>query len=64
MMDNFNCTKCNVVANSLSMSCPSCGSRFYAGNGTQRIVGILALLSVAIAAGFFTIVQSVPAIAS
>jgi len=63
-MESFNCNKCNVVANSLSMSCPSCGSRFYAGNGKQRILGIVALLSVAIATGFFTIVQSVPAIAS
>jgi len=62
-MENFNCNKCNVVANSLSMSCPSCGSSFYVGTGKQRALGILALLSVAIATGLFTIVQSVPAIA-
>jgi len=63
-MENYNCKKCNVVANSLSISCPSCGSRFYAVNDKQRILGIVALISVAIATGFFTIVQSVPAIAS
>ncbi len=63
-MENFNCSKCNVVANSLSNSCPSCGGRFYSVNYRQRALGIATLLCIATAAGFFTLVQSVPAIAS
>ena len=63
-MENNNCKQCSVVANSLSKSCPNCGVRFYPVNHKQRILGIATLLSIAIAAGFFTIVQSVPGIVS
>ena len=63
-MDNYVCDKCNVVANSLSNSCPSCGSRFFYVNDRQRILGVAALICVVIATGFFTLLQSVPAIAS
>ena len=62
-MENLNCTKCNVVANSLSVSCPACGTPFYDLNGRQRILGIATLLCIAIATGFFTLGQSFPAIA-
>ena len=63
-MENFSCSECKVVASSLSNSCPSCGSRFYSINDRQRFVGIATLLCVAIVAGIFSIVQSVPVIAS
>ena len=63
-MENYTCDKCNVVANSLTNSCPSCGSRFYYVNDRQRILGIATLICIAIAAGFFTFLQSLPAIAS
>ena len=63
-MENYTCNKCNVVANSLTNSCPSCGSRFYYVNERQRILGIATLICIAIAAIFFTFVQSLPAIAS
>ena len=63
-MENNVCNKCNVVANSLSNSCPSCGSTFVNVNDRQRILGIATLICVAIATGFFTFIQSVPAIAS
>ena len=63
-MENYTCNKCNVVANSLTNSCPSCGSRFYYVNDRQRILGIATLICIAIAASFFTFVQSLPAIAS
>ena len=63
-MENFSCKKCNVIANSLSSSCPSCGDKFYSMNDRQRILGIATLVFIAIATGFFTLVQSVPAIAS
>ena len=63
-MENYICDKSNVVANSLSNSCPSCGSKFYYVNARQRILGIATLICIAIATGFFTFVQSVPAIAS
>ena len=63
-MENNVCNKCNVVANSLSNSCPSCGSAFVNVNDRQRILGIATLICVAIATGFFTFIQSVPAIAS
>ena len=63
-MKQNSCNRCNVVANSLSMSCPNCGVRFYPVNDKQRILGIATLLSIAIAAGFFTIIQSVPAVVS
>ena len=63
-MKNNICNKCNVVANSLSNSCPSCGSKFHVVNERQRMLGIVTLICVAIATGFFTFVQSVPAIAS
>ena len=64
IMDNFVCNKCNVVANSLSNSCPSCGSKFFYVNDRQRILGIATIVCIAIATGFFTFLQSVPAIAS
>ena len=63
-MEKNVCDKCNVVANSLSNSCPSCGSKFFDVNDRQRILGIATLICVAIATGFFTFLQSVPAIAS
>ena len=63
-MENYVCNKCNVVANSLSNSCPSCGSRFFYVNDRQRILGVAALICVVIATAFFTLLQSVPAIAS
>ena len=63
-MENYVCDKCSVVANSLSNSCPSCGSRFYYVNDRQRILGVATLICIAIATGFFTFVQSLPAIAS
>ena len=63
-MDNFSCNKCNVVANSLSVSCPSCGNKFFSVNDRQRILGVATLICVAIATGLFTFLQSVPAIAS
>ena len=63
-MEHNICKRCSVVANSLSMSCPNCGVRFYPVNDKQRILGIATLLSIAIAAGFFTIFQTVPAIVS
>ena len=63
-MENNVCNKCNVVANSLSNSCPSCGSKFVDVTDRQRIFGIATLICVAIATGFFTFIQSVPAIAS
>ena len=63
-MKNNVCNKCNVVANSLSISCPSCGTKFFDSNDRQRILGIATLICVAIATGFFTFLQSVPAIAS
>ena len=63
-MESYVCTKCSVVANSLSHSCPSCGSRFGYVNDRQRVLGIATIICVAIAAAFFTFVQSVPAIAS
>ena len=63
-MENYVCNKCNVVANSLSNSCPSCGSRFFYVNDRQSILGVAALICAVIATGFFTLLQSVPAIAS
>ena len=63
-MEHYSCNKCNIVANSLSNSCPSCGSRFFYVNDRQRILGVAALICVVIATGFFTLLQSVPAIAS
>ena len=63
-MENYNCVKCNVVANSLSNSCPSCGSSFYSVSDRQRIIGLATLVCIAIATAFFTLAQSVPAIAS
>ena len=63
-MENYTCNKCNVVANSLTNSCPSCGSRFYYVNDRQRKLGIATLVCIVIAAGFFTFLQSVAAIAS
>ena len=63
-MENYSCKKCSVIANSLSSSCPSCGDKFYSMNDRQRILGIATLVCIAIATGFFTLVQSVPAIAS
>ena len=63
-MENFSCNKCNLVANSLSNSCPSCGSRFYSVNDRKRILGLATLICIAITTGFFTFVQSVPAVAS
>ena len=58
------CDKCNIVANSLSNSCPSCGSKFDHTNERQRILGITTLICIGIATAFFTFVQSVPVIAS
>ena len=63
-MENNVCNKCNVVANSLSNSCPSCGSKFVDVTDRQRMLGIATLICVAIVTGFFTFIQSVPAIAS
>ena len=63
-MENYVCNKCNVVANSLSNSCPSCGSRFFYVNDRQRILGVAALICLVIATGLFTLLQAVPAIAS
>ena len=63
-MESNTCDKCNVVANSLTISCPNCGSRFYCVNDRQRLLGIATLICIAIAAGFFTFLQSAPAIAS
>ena len=63
-MENYTCNKCNVVANSLTNSCPSCGSRFYYVNDRQRILGIATFICIAIAAGFFSLLQSLPVIAS
>ena len=63
-MENYSCKKCNVVANSLSNSCPSCGTSFYSVNDRQRILGIATILCLAIAMGYITLVQSVPVIAS
>ena len=63
-MKNYICENCSVVANSLSNSCPSCGNKFYYVNDRQRILGIATLVCIAIATGFFTFIQSVPAIAS
>ena len=63
-MENNVCNKCNLVANSLTNSCPSCGSKFSDVNDRQRILGIATLICVAIATGLFTFLQSVPAIAS
>jgi hypothetical protein len=62
-MENNNCNNCNVVANSLSSSCPSCGTSFYTVSDRQRVLGIATLLCIAIMAGFFTIGQSFPAVA-
>jgi hypothetical protein len=62
-MEKYNCNKCSVVANSLSESCPACGTPFYDLNDRQRILGIATLLCIAIATGFFTLGQSFPAIA-
>ena len=50
-MENFSCKKCNVIANSLSSSCPSCGDKFYSMNDRQRILGIATLVCIAIATG-------------
>ncbi len=63
-MENFVCDECKIVTNSLSSSCPSCGSRFYYVNERQRILGIATIICIALATGFFTLVQSIPAIAS
>ena len=62
-MENHNCNKCNVVANSLSSSCPGCGTSFYGVNDRQRVLGIATLLCIAVATGFFTLGQSFTAIA-
>lgn len=63
-MEKYNCNKCHLVANSLSESCPACGTPFYDLNDRQRILGVATLLCIGIAMGFFIFGQSFPAIAS